>query len=131
MSMRSLARNLFARSLPIRMTSRPVRPRVESLEDRSVPSASPIYVAASVAAHSMSAVHDGSTWARAFDNLQAALDKAAATPGDDQVWIAEGTYTPSKVYSPLDGNGLPVPGGAAGLNTPNLKTFDLPDGVSL
>jgi hypothetical protein len=101
------------------------------LEDRCLLSAGPIYVDANVAAHSTSAVHDGSSWTRAFDNLQDALDKAAATPGGDQIWIAEGTYTPSKVYAPPGTNSVPVPGGAAGLTTANLKTFNLPDGVSL
>src|SRR5262249_26230837 len=118
MTTRPWFRKLFARpaTRPAREAARMARPRVESLEGRSVPSASPIYVDASIAAHSTSAVRDGSSWANAFDNLQDALDKAAATPGDDQIWIAEGTYTPSKVYAPLDANDLPVPGGAAGQN---------------
>jgi predicted outer membrane repeat protein len=107
------------------------RPQLLALEDRVVPSAGIIYVDADVAAHSTATVHDGTSWAQAFDNLQAALTEAAATPGLYQIWIAEGTYTPSQIYTPLDANGNPVVGGAAGLNSANLKTFNLPDGVSL
>jgi predicted outer membrane repeat protein len=107
------------------------RPELLVLEDRTVPSAGIIYVDANVAAHSTATVHDGSSWAQAFDNLQAALTEAAATPGLYQIWIAEGTYKPSQIYTPLDANGNPVIGGAAGLNVASLKTFNLPDGVSL
>ena len=59
-------------------------------------------------------------------NIQDALVKAASTPGADQIWIAQGTYTPSQIYSP---NG--VTGGASGLNDPHLATFNLPNNVSL
>lgn len=37
---------------------------------------------------------DGSSWAHAFNNLQAGLAAAAASTGSDQIWIAQGTYTP-------------------------------------
>lgn len=107
------------------------RPRLVTLEDRAVPSASIIFVDASIAAHSTATTHDGSSWATAFDNLQSALEKARASGGDDQIWIATGTYTPSKVYAPLDGSATPVTGGASGLDVANLKTFDMPDGVAL
>src|SRR4029078_3580879 len=66
---------------------------------------------------------NGASWKTAFKNLQDALD--ATAPGDE-IWIAEGIYTPSKIYSP---NG--VTGGASGLNTASLKTFNLPDHVTL
>ncbi|NLX13550.1 MAG: hypothetical protein GXY44_07855 [Phycisphaerales bacterium] len=36
---------------------------------------------------------DGSTWADAFDNLQAALGLAACA-AVEEIWVAEGTYTP-------------------------------------
>ena len=38
--------------------------------------------------------NDGTTWARAFLTLQAALD-AARTCGVTQIWVAQGTYVPS------------------------------------
>ncbi len=69
---------------------------------------------------------DGSTWNKAFSNLQDALNKAAQTTGSDQIWIAQGTYTPTQIYAP-DG----VTGGARGLTNSNLVTFDLPTDVSL
>lgn len=37
---------------------------------------------------------DGSSWAHAYTNVQDALAKAAASPGADQIWIAQGTYSP-------------------------------------
>jgi hypothetical protein len=76
------------------------------------------------------AVQDGSSWAHAYNNLQDALTRAAGMAGPTQIWIAQGTYKPSQVYAP-DG----VSGGAAGQavasDLANLKTFDLPDNVSL
>jgi predicted outer membrane repeat protein len=98
------------------------------LEERAVPSASILYVDASNAATQ----RNGSNWAHAYNNLQSALTQAATLSGPTQIWIAEGTYTPTQIYSP---NG--VSGGAAALaNTPgltvaNLKTFNLPNNVSL
>jgi hypothetical protein len=35
---------------------------------------------------------DGMSWKTAFASLQDALDKAAGTPGSEEIWIAEGTY---------------------------------------
>ena len=52
---------------------------------------------------------DGSTWADAFGTLQDALD--AAQPGD-QIWVAEGIYTPTQ---------------GSGCNA----TFQLPQGVAI
>lgn len=110
---------------------RSFRPRLVTLEDRVVPSASILYVDASIAAHSNETVHDASSWSRAHPNLLDALDRAAATDGDDQIRIAAGTYTPSKIYSPLSNASTPVTGGASGLSVANLRTFNLPDGVTL
>lgn len=42
---------------------------------------------------------DGSSWSQALDDLQAALD--AATTGDS-IWVAAGTYRPSRLEDPLD-----------------------------
>ena len=73
-----------------------------------------------------SAAQDGTSWNTAFASLQDALDKAASTRGSDEIWVAEGTYVPTKIYAP---NG--IVGGASGLNTAHLKTFDLPDHVAI
>ena len=40
---------------------------------------------------------NGSSWSKAFDNLQDALDSATAY---DQIWIASGTYTPAPSGQP-------------------------------
>ena len=72
------------------------------------------------------AAPDGMSWKTAFASLQDALDKAASTPGSDEIWIAEGTYVPTKIYAP---NG--VVGGVSGLHTTHLNTFDLPDQVAI
>jgi len=69
---------------------------------------------------------DGTSWQTAFATLQDALDMAAGTAESDEIWVAEGTYVPTKVYAP---NG--IVGGAAALNTAHLKTFDLPDRVAI
>lgn len=69
---------------------------------------------------------NGESWAHAFNNLQEALTKAAASSSPEQIWIAKGTYTPSEIYSP---NG--VTGGASGLNVAQLETFNLPNNVQL
>ena len=79
-----------------------------------------------VDANNTSGSQDGSSWKTAFSSLQDALEAAEASAGADQIWMAEGRYSPTEIYSP-DG----VLGGAAGIVTDNLKTFNLPDEVSL
>jgi predicted outer membrane repeat protein len=69
---------------------------------------------------------NGSSWAHAYNSLQSALTAASGSSSPEQIWIAEGTYTPSQVYSPSG-----VTGGASGLNTPQLETFNLPNNVTL
>jgi|GEM_PF-3395149 len=69
---------------------------------------------------------DGSSWAHAYNSLQDALTAAAKLSTPEQIWIAQGNYTPSQVYSP---NG--VTGGASGLNQAQLQTFNLPNNVTL
>jgi hypothetical protein len=47
---------------------------------------------------------DGSTWARAFGDLEGALAAAGARPGAEQIWLAAGRYTPA---APVQGFALP------------------------
>ncbi len=56
---------------------------------------------------------DGLTWESAFDELWMAVDGALADPGVNQIWVAEGTYTPDR------GQG------------DRADSFDLVDGVAL
>lgn len=39
-------------------------------------------------------IHNGKSWSTAYLTLQAALQAAASTNGPDQIWVAEGTYSP-------------------------------------
>ncbi len=58
---------------------------------------------------------DGSSWANAFPHLQDALDATATGLGQDQIWVAEGTYYPDE---------------RSGANTDDRSaTFYLPNGV--
>ena len=66
---------------------------------------------------------DGLSWGNAFDDLQAALDRASTLRADgdttndvDQIWIAEGVYKPSVELDPGD---------------PDSAAFSLVDGVTL
>jgi predicted outer membrane repeat protein len=68
-------------------------------------------------------LQNGLSWKTAFISLQSALD--IATPGTD-IWIAEGTYIPNKLYTPSG-----IPGGAGGITSINMFTFNLPNGVRL
>ena len=57
--------------------------------------------------------NDGSSWADAYNSLQGALDVADPC---DQIWVAEGTYRPSKLTDP---------------SKPRSATFQLGNGVGL
>lgn len=76
--------------------------------------------------HNVNPIQDGTSWCTAFSKLQAALDVAATSNTETNIWIAAGNYVPTKIYSP---NG--IPGGALGESTINLLTFNLPNNVAL
>ena len=61
---------------------------------------------------------DGKSWSGAFTDLQAALD--VATISGDQIFVAKGTYKPSKVYAP----GVTLPDS-------RYNTFKLNSGVAI
>jgi predicted outer membrane repeat protein len=71
----------------------------------------------------------GNSWCDAFSDLQQALDKAA-TFTNSEIWIAKGIYIPSKLYTPIGDMG-PVPGGAAGVTSPYMFTFNIPNNTIL
>jgi hypothetical protein len=73
-----------------------------------------------------SPVQNGLSWKTAYSSLQVALNDAATRITKTEIWIAQGNYIPTQIYSP---NG--VPGGAYGVTTVNLLTFNLPNHVSL
>jgi len=96
--------------------------------------AGPIYVNASA---KPGGAHDGTSWKTAFVSLQDALDVAgSASPAScgplAEIWVAAGTYAPSKIYAPSG-----VAGGKYGTTepppsiVPQLKTFDLPNCVAI
>lgn len=61
--------------------------------------------------------NDGSNWTDAYTDLQSALDSAEASGGAlREIWVANGTYKPSKRTDPDD---------------PRSATFQLIDGVAL
>lgn len=60
---------------------------------------------------------DGTTWGTAYKDLQAALDAAG---NGDQIWVAKGTYKPSK-----DASGSATPSDS------RTKTFSLKNGVNV
>lgn len=76
---------------------------------------------------------DGSSWAEATDDLQAAID--ASSPGDE-VWVAAGTYQPFNLinekvatsYAFILKNGVSLYGGFAGTETSRDQRQTKPDG---
>jgi hypothetical protein len=59
---------------------------------------------------------DGMGWANAFDNLQAAIDRAAS---GDEIWVKKGAYKPSRYIDPFV------------TNDPRSRSFVLKGGLSL
>lgn len=69
---------------------------------------------------------NGMSWANAFNNLDSALEAADAFPDFVEIWVAKGVYKPSRVYAPQG-----IIGGAFGVNTPKLRTFNLPSNTAI
>lgn len=59
---------------------------------------------------------DGMGWVNAFDNLQAAIDRAAS---GDEIWVKEGTYRPTRLLDSLV------------TQDPRTRSFILKGGVSM
>lgn len=74
---------------------------------------------------------NGTSWSQAYNNLQAALTAAANDKGPEQIWIAQGTYTPSQIYEPANSSSSSIQGGASGIRNSNMYTFNLPNNVEL
>ncbi len=63
---------------------------------------------------------NGSSWTKAFNNLDLALIAAGAQNSFNQIWIAKGTYKPT----------IPYAGGYEGREA-NLVTFKLPNNIAI
>jgi predicted outer membrane repeat protein len=63
---------------------------------------------------------NGSSWSKAFNNLESALNAARMKTGSDQIWVAAGTYKPSVINQ-----------GGYSQNVGNLVTFNLPNDVAI
>lgn len=68
-----------------------------------------------------SLVQTGESWQLAYNSLQSALLDASTAYGKVYIHIAQGLYIPSEIYAP---NGQI--GGASGLNSIRLRTFNIP-----
>lgn len=62
--------------------------------------------------------NDGTSWSNAYNDLQDALDNDCT--GVTEIWVAAGTYKPSK-----------HPANCNGCNSPRDNTFQLKDGIAL
>src|SRR5690348_3417479 len=72
---------------------------------------------------------NGSSWAKAFNNLDAALSAARASSVADQIWVAAGTYTPTIKYVAYS---LTPPAASTYTGTEaSLVTFNLPSNVAI
>lgn len=80
------------------------------------PADSVLYVDADAAGYG-----DGTSWADAYTDLQDALARAADCGGVTEIWVAEGTYYPSKTDDPYESfilrSGLKIYGGFDGTET--------------
>lgn len=59
-----------------------------------------------------SGLQNGSSWTNAYRSLEQSLDRATHCPGTNQIWVADGTYTP---YAEV----------------PRITTFGIPPGISV
>jgi len=64
--------------------------------------------------------NNGKTWLQAFATVQKALDNAKS---GDEIWVAAGTYLPSKKILDADSEGRPT--------SDRYKTFVIPSGVKM
>jgi hypothetical protein len=77
-------------------------------------------------------IQNGDSWATAYASLQSALNEAALSPTFSEIWIAQGTYIPTQIYTPSG-----IPGGACAValacsaTNVALRTFNLPNNVAL
>src|SRR5262245_43166547 len=106
---------VFQPASPGRRPRPAVRPWVELLEDRAVPSA--VWYVNTSATGS----NNGQSWANACTDLQSALRSYQLQPGD-QVWVAQGRYKPDggtgdRALSFALKDGVAIYGGFAGSET--------------
>lgn len=98
--------------------------KIIPLEERIVldaAAAAVIYV--NVNTHASAAQQTGADWAHAWNNLQSALTEAASASHPEQIWVAQGTYTPgiSPTATFTLSNNVSIYGGFAGNEDPYLS----------
>lgn len=64
--------------------------------------------------------NDGTSWSKAFETIQAALDKVKA---NEEIWVAAGTYLPTKKIAEMTTDNQPT--------SERTKSFVIPKGVKL
>jgi hypothetical protein len=105
--------SMHSRASSRRARRKGVAPRLEALEDRTLPSATIWYVNGAATGS-----NSGQSWANAFTDLQSALKEAQS---GDQIWVAKGTYKPTsgsdRTISFVLDAGVAVYGGFAGTET--------------
>ncbi len=104
---------VHSRSSSRRTRRQGAAPRLEVLEDRTLPSAAIWYVNGAATGS-----NKGQSWTNAFTDLQSALHDAQS---GDQIWVAKGTYNPTsgtdRTISFVLDAGVAVYGGFAGTET--------------
>lgn len=83
--------------------------------------------------NNLNPIQDGTSWSTAFVDLQTALDTAEGLGGHNDIWVAQGAYFPSKIYSPsgVTGGFYAQNTGASGSALDPLITFNIPNHVSI
>ncbi|TZF82310.1 hypothetical protein FW774_16635 [Pedobacter sp. BS3] len=77
---------------------------------------------------------DGSSWNNASNDLQAMIDAVSADPNGGEVWVAQGTYYPSKTnnrddFFRIKANNIKLYGGFEGTTETSISQRDIVNNV--